>query len=114
MRRLLPAVAALALLGGCADTGARQPSVTVTNSTPQIVTATVEVGGQGVDFTELRSGEKRRISYQPQQPSGVTVRWAGYTDTLPYRIDPAADPLSNNVTIILQPGGATLDPGRHR
>ncbi|GHG09101.1 hypothetical protein GCM10017783_22160 [Deinococcus piscis] len=115
-----PAAAALLvllpLLGGCLDSGARTPVVSVTNTVPAIAgPVTVELGGETLDFGQLRSGEKRRISYQPKVASGVVVHSPGRSTALDRRIDPA-DPgtLGNDVNILLTPDGAILDPKKNR
>ncbi|MDO4264183.1 MAG: hypothetical protein Q4C67_08285 [Deinococcus sp.] len=115
-RRPAALLALAPLLGGCLDSGARTPVVSVTNTAPTVAgPVTVELGGTALDFGQLRSGEKRRISYQPVQASGVVVRWPGHSTALQRRIDPA-DPggLGNDVNILLTPDSAVLDPKKNR
>lgn len=115
-RLRLSALLLAPLLGGCLDSGGRTPVVSVTNTAPAIAgPVTVELGGETLEFGQLRSGEKRRISYRPAQASGVVVRLPGSVTALDRRIDPA-DPggLGNDVNILLTPQGAVLDPKKNR
>lgn len=108
------ALTLLPLLGGC-SAATRTPVVSVTNTTPQVVgPVTVEVGGSTLDFGSLRSGEKVRISYQPQQASEVVVVWEKRRDTLPRSIQPTnTASLGNDVNILLTQDGAVLDPDKN-
>lgn len=114
--RLAALLALVPLLGGCLNSGARSPVVSVTNVSDTITgPVTVELGGQTLEFGQLRFSEKRRISYQPKVASGVVVRWPGHSAELNRRIDPA-DPgaLGNDVNILLTPDSAVLDPKKNR
>ena len=116
-RRFAPAatLCLLPLLSGCLDSAARTPVVSVTNTLPQVAgPVQVEVGGTTLDFGRMRSGEKIRISYQPKQASAVVVNWEGKHDELERHIAPdSAEPLGNDVNILLTPAGATLDPDKN-
>ncbi|WP_261664057.1 hypothetical protein [Deinococcus sp. Marseille-Q6407] len=109
---LLPLAGAL---GGCTDSSARTPVVSVTNTTPEVVgPVAVDLGGTTVDFGQLRSGEKRRIGYRPQQASEVVVRWNGRHDLLQRSIVASGpEALGNDVNILLKSQGAVLDPGKN-